>query len=91
MNPNFSLGDVVVTPAALEALQESDEEASFFLNQHALGNWGVVSSDDAALNDQALRDETRIFSAYLLQSGVRIWIISEADRSATTVFLPDQY
>jgi hypothetical protein len=91
MSQKFSLGDVVATPGALEAIQESNEEASVYLDRHVRGDWGIVNAPDASLNDTALRDGARIFSAYLLQSGVRIWIITEADRSATTVLLPDEY
>jgi len=91
MNAKFSLGRLLATPGALEALRESGEEASFFLSQHASGDWGVVDSEDAQLNDQSVHDGTRILSAYILQSDVHIWIITEADRSATTVLLPDEY
>jgi hypothetical protein len=90
MSLKFSLGDVVATPAALEAIQESNEQPSFYIDRHVRGDWGIVSAPDASLNDTALRDGARLFSAYLLQSGVRIWIITEADRSATTVLLPDE-
>jgi hypothetical protein len=91
MSPKFTLGDVVATPAALEAIEESNEQPSAYLDRHVQGDWGIVSAPDASLNDTALQDGTRIFSAYLLQSGVSIWIITEADRSATTVLLPDEY
>ena len=91
MSEKFSLGNLVATPAALDALRESGEDALSYLARHANGDWGVVDSEDAQLNDQAVRDGTRIFSAYVLQSGVRIWIITEADRSATTVLLPEDY
>ena len=91
MSQKFPLGTVVATAAALEALRESDEEASFFLGRHARGDWGVVSESDAHENDLAVQDGGRIVSAYILLSDVRIWIITEADRSATTVLSPDDY
>ena len=91
MSQKFSLGTLVATPAALEALRDSDEEPSFFIGRHARGDWGVVSESDARDNDLAVRSGGRIFSAYILQSDVRIWVITEADRSATTILLPEDY
>ena len=91
MSQKFKLGELVATPAAIEALKESDEEAAFYIDRHAAGDWGVVGAEDQRHNDEALREGTRIFSAYILQSGVRIWVITEADRSATTVLLPEDY
>lgn len=91
MSPKFSLGELVATPAALDALRESGEEATVYIARHAQGDWGVMDREDQDRNDEAVHDGTRIFSAYILQSGVRIWIITEADRSATTVLLPDDY
>jgi len=91
MSQKFSLGRVVGTPGALEALNESNEVATTYIARHASGDWGVVDATDSRLNDEALRDGSRILSVYILQSGVRIWIITEADRSATTVLLPDEY
>ena len=91
MSQKFSLGKLVATPGALDALKESEEDAMFFITRHATGDWGVVGEEDQRRNDQALRDGTRLFSAYILRSGVRIWVITESDRSATTVLLPDEY
>lgn len=87
---SFKLGHVVSTPGALEAMK--GENAMAYLTRHAHGDWGVVSDGDKRLNDRALKDGTRLFSAYVLRDGVtRIWIITEADRSATTFLLPDEY
>jgi len=55
------------------------------------GDWGTVSDEDKALNDQSVKDGSRILSAYLLNTGVSVWIITEADRSATTFLLPEEY
>ena len=85
------LGEVVVTPGALEALRLECRYASEFLSRHARRDWGSVSDRDWQANDQALRDGGRILSAYALTCGVRLWIITEADRSATTVLLADEY
>ena len=92
----FPLGQVVATPGALEALAESGQTPAFFLDQHASGSWGVVDEEDWALNDEALKDGSRILSAYLTQKGKRLWIITEATddnghRAATTLLLPEEY
>ena len=92
----FPLGQVVATPGALEALAESGQTPAFFLDQHASGNWGVVDEEDWRLNDEALKDGSRILSAYLTLKGKRLWIITEATddnghRPATTLLLPEEY
>ena len=92
----FSLGHVVATPGALEALAESGQTPAFFLDQHASGKWGVVDEEDWRLNDEALKDGSRILSAYLTPKGKRLWIITEAaddngHRAATTLLLPEEY
>jgi hypothetical protein len=91
MTIKFELGHIVATPAALEALAASGQEAAFFLAKHHRGDWGDVDNNDKQANEQALRDEGRIFSAYKTLKGVKIWIITEADRSATTILLPEDY
>ena len=91
VEPLFSLGRVVATPGALRALEEAGQEAVDFLDRHACGNWGVVPEEDWALNDEALRHRSRLLSSYRLTSGEKLWIITEADRSATTLLLPDEY
>jgi hypothetical protein len=85
------LGRVVATPGALEALAESGQSPAFFLEQHASGNWGVVDEEDWRLNDEALKDGSRILSAYRTLKGNKAWVITEADRSVTTILLPDEY
>jgi len=61
------------------------------LARHAAGDWGIVNAEDKRLNDRAVRDRGRLLSAYLIANGTKIWIITEADRSATTILLPDEY
>jgi hypothetical protein len=90
------LGQVVATPGALEALAESGQTPAFFLDQHASGNWGIVDEEDWRLNDEALKDGSRVLSAYLTLRGKRLWIITEAaddngQRESTTLLLPDEY
>ena len=87
--PKFSLGRTMITPGALEAL--SGEDIRIALGRHMRGYWGDCSADDAAANDRALREGSRIFSVYHSVSGVKFWIITEADRSVTTVLLPEDY
>jgi hypothetical protein len=61
------------------------------LNRHHAGDWGVVDADDWRANDRALQDGTRLLSVYVLPTGERVWIITEWDRSATTILLPTDY
>ena len=89
--PRFPLGQVVATPGALEALEKSGQSPSEFLAKHVRGNWGDVSDEDKATNDQSLIDGSRILSAYRTSKEEKIWIITEADRSITTVLLPEDY
>ena len=64
MKPKFSLGQIVATPGALEALRNAGQTASFFLDQHVIGNWGTVGRADWIRNDEALRVGERLLSAY---------------------------
>ena len=87
----LNLGRVVATPGALNALAAADKSPLPFLVRHAMGDWGDVDREDAAANDQAVIDFARILSVYELSSGDTIWIITEADRSSTTILLPSEY
>jgi len=87
----FPLGRVVATPGALATLEEAGQEAIDFLDRHSCGNWGILAVEDWELNNEALRHGRRLLSSYRLASGDKIWIITEADRSATTLLLPDEY
>jgi hypothetical protein len=91
MKPKFSLGQLVATPGALEALQEAGQSPAVFLEKHIQGDWGEVCDEDKRLNDQALLHGERLLSAYRTVKGVRLWIITEADRSSTCVLLPEEY
>lgn len=88
---NFSLGICVATPGALEALRESEQSALEFLARHVRGDWGDVSEDDARENDLSTEQGSRILSAYSTWLGKRLWIITEADRSVTTLLTPEEY
>ena len=87
----FSLGQVVATPGALEALQAADQRPEEFLNRHVVGDWGEVPPEDAQENDLSVQQGYRILSAYRLNTQVKLWLITEADRSVTTFLLPSEY
>jgi hypothetical protein len=94
----FNLGQIVATPGALAALQDSNETALPFLLKHQNGDWGSeICEDDKQLNNQAISHEgdadqqQRVLSAYRTSKNEKIWIITEWDRSVTTILLPDEY
>lgn len=89
----FSPGQVqvVATPGALEAMKEAGDEPTLYLLRHQTGDWGDLEEEDKAENDFSLGRALRLFSAYHLKDGTKIWIITEADRSATTILLPSEY
>ena len=89
MPPKFSLGLLAATPGALEALNE--ESFWPYIKRHANGDWGDVCAEDKKENELSLREGFRLLSAYHLPDGCKIWIITEADRSATTILLPEEY
>ncbi len=83
------LGRIVATPSALNSLMQDDILKG--IQRHQAGDWGDLTNDNRAANDRALAEGTRIISAYNAANGTRFWIITEADRSATTVLLPEDY
>ena len=87
----FSLGRLAATPGALEAMEASGQTAEFFFARHASGDWGEVNEEDQKLNDEALAHSDRILSAYRTLKGVRLWVVTEADRSSTVALLPQEY
>jgi hypothetical protein len=87
----FSLGSTVATPGAIEAIARAGETPLSYLVRHSAGDWGDLDQDDKAENESAVKDGLRILSAYLLTDGTRFWVITEADRSATTILLPEEY
>ncbi|WP_227876455.1 hypothetical protein [Photobacterium frigidiphilum] len=86
----FSLGNVFITPNALDVFNKIQEEALSFLARHAACDWGHVCVDDAALNNSATVDGSRILSSYRYQNK-EVLIITEADRTYTTLLLPSEY
>jgi hypothetical protein len=75
----------------LQALLAAGQSPSVFLERHLRGDWGLVSAGDAQANDDALRDGDRLLSAYATRLGTRLWVITEYDRSVTTILLPEEY
>ncbi len=87
----FELGRIVATPGAVEAFREAGELEFKYLIRHLLGDWGEVDAHDQRANNRALKDGTRVLSSYTLPGGRKVWILTEADRSATTILLPEEY
>jgi hypothetical protein len=93
----FELGQIVATPGAMAACSSAHLAAC--LKRHARGDWGVIHAEDKALNDKSVTGGARLMSAYPIDPGQpsagfgenTLWIITEADRSATTFLLPDEY
>lgn len=89
--PLFPLGHVVATPGAMAALEDADQLPWDFLGRHQRGDWGVVPEEDKQENDFSVENGFRILSSYLTSKGVKFWIITEHDRSVTTLLLPMEY
>ena len=103
--PRFALGQLVATPGALELLEQTGFSALALVSRHVHGDWGDCCAEDKATNEAAVRQRMRVMSVYrlvdaetLLQTPLdkrsslpTLWIITEADRSATTLLLPSEY
>jgi hypothetical protein len=87
----FSLGQTFITPGAEEALMIAGQTEIEFLRRHMSNDWGELSDDDARENEFSLKEGFRLLSAYRTAKGQKLWIITEADRTATTILLPDEY
>jgi hypothetical protein len=89
--PRFQLGQVVGTPGALEALQQAGQDPLALLARHVAGDWGELDEEDRAENEFSIENNLRLLSAYTLPTGVKVWLITEHDRSVTTLLLPEEY
>ena len=89
--PLFPLGRTVATSGARDALGLAGVAPEALLDRHGRGDWGDLSEGDRELNGEALSAGERLLSAYVLPDTTRVWIITEADRSATTLLLPSDY
>jgi hypothetical protein len=96
MNPKFALGQVVATPNALEALAKAGQTPHELLERHLRCEWTGLDAEDVELNLSALQDGSRIFGAFVLKDGTKLWCITEAvsdngHRASTCLMLPDEY
>ena len=87
----FALGETFITPGAQEALEIAGETAIQFLRRHMSGDWGQLSEEDVRKNELSLIEGFRLLSAYRTVKGHALWVITEGDRSATTILLPSEY
>ncbi len=90
MRAPLPLGRVVATPGALNLLRKSGGHPFDFLARHAAGDWGELCEFDRRQNQIALREGLRVFGSYETTAG-RCWVLTEADRSVTTILLPEDY
>ena len=85
------LGQIVAPPGALTALTEAGDSPASFLQRHVVGDWGELDEEDCQENERSVSAGCRLLSAYITSTGVRIWVITEADRSSTCILLPEEY
>ena len=87
----FPLGQVVATPGALRLLEEKRVSPEVLLKRHQNGDWGVIPDEDWRENEFSLRHGFRLMSSYPIGDHEKLWIITEADRSVTTILRPEDY
>lgn len=85
------MGIICATPAALEVLHTCTVPFTNLVTRHVTGDWGTISAEDAARNEMAFTQGGRLLSVYPLADQTVIWVITEADRSATTLLVPEDY
>ena len=90
-NRRFPLGRVLATPGALQACEDAGVNPLNLIARHWSGDWGDLPEEDKKENEFSVDRQLRILSAYVIAPDVRIWIITEADRGATTILLPEEY
>lgn len=90
LHQKFRLGRTLATPRALKALQEAGQAPLELLLRHVSGDWGEICEEDKTENELSLKNGFRLLSAFRTKTDVKIWIITEVDRSAT-LLLPDEY
>lgn len=89
--PLFPFGQIVVTPGALALLEEANRSPVEFLSRHLRGDWGDLCDEDKAENELSLKHAFRLMSNYAITETRKLWVITEADRSVTTLLLPEEY
>jgi len=87
----FAVGLIFYTPGAIRAMRQSGTDPLKLLARHVTGDWGELDAEDCQVNDDSARYGGRILSAYRVGDHTRVWVITEADRSATTFLLPSEY
>ena len=93
--PKFSLGQCCMTKGISALVEQYQLPVLDYLARHQHGDWGDLDKHDLRANEMALKENTRILSAYQFQPkpniNIKIWVITEADRSSTTLLLPEEY
>ena len=89
--PRFAHGRLVMTRSVRELIRDTGLDVLTFLQRHLNGDWGDLPEEDRRSNETALRTGDRLFSAYQVNANGKLWIITEADRSVTTLLLPEDY
>lgn len=87
----FPLGQIVATPGALRLLEEMHVSPELLLNRHQSGDWGTIPAEDRTENEISVKQGFRVMSSYPIGVDERVWIITEADRSVTTILKPEEY
>ncbi|WGS50135.1 hypothetical protein LFL96_01080 [Paraburkholderia sp. D15] len=91
IRPRFRPGRILATPAALDALESAAIPALHLLMRHVCGDWGELGDADRQQNELALESGARLLSSYLIRDDKHVWVITEADRSTSTLLLPEEY
>ena len=89
-NVLFPMGRLVATPGALKTMEEHHIDGLKLLSRHQAGDWGDLSASDKAENNLSVKEGFRILSSYVFGE-VKVWVITEADRSSTCILLPSEY
>lgn len=89
--PRFLLGRRLATPGAIRAMEEAGQDPLELFDRHEAGDWGEIWPEDRRLNEAALENADSVMSVYVLPDGVRVWVITDGGRCATTIMLPSEY
>ena len=89
--PLFPAGQCVATPGALSLLEQANKSPLKFVSRHLRGDWGDLCQEDKTENEPSLKHGFRLLSSYQVSETEKLWIITEADRSVTTLLLPSEY
>ncbi|MGN6086638.1 hypothetical protein [Trinickia sp.] len=89
--PRFASGRIFATPAVVDALMGTGISIDDLVGRHVRGDWGDLSEADRQQNERSVATDRRIVSCYVLSGALTVWLITESDRSATTILLPGEY